>query len=411
MIRTLGKLLAPAVLLLPVAPAGQAGVDYRCSPDVSLRGFSDALDKVTYQGNPVAGLSALAPTGNDRALALVDNIGTTPARIYDITLRKPSVRGVTVLTRPDGTPYTGADFDGEGLVVEKGARTVLAGSEREPSIRRFRLADGKEVGSLPVPARFQVTPAGEAAVNQTFEALAATPDHRTLYAGMEGPLSGDVTGNRIIRYEGSRPVTQYAYRTDTGLGLVELLAPGGDTLIALERGFTAGVGNVVRLYQVSTLGAADVTSVASLQSLTDPRAWLGKTLLADIVNCPSAGATAKQPQPNPLLDNIEGAALGGTLPDGRRAVHLISDDNGSATQVTRLYSFAVQVRPEVSLTGRAILPATAWQPGPVSGTLLPPATVNGITPPFPGQPIPGFSAVIQGEGNRQIGRASCRERV
>ena len=405
----LGKLLAPAMLLLPVVPAQPAAVDYSCSPDVSLRSFSDALDKTTFDGTPVAGLSAIAPTGNDRALALVDNIGTTPARIYDITLKRPSVTGVTVLTRPDGTPYTGADFDGEGLVVERGGKNVLSTSEREPSIRRFRLSDGREIGSLPVPARFQVTPAGEAQVNQTFEALAASPDHKVLYAGMEGALSGDndPDSRRIIRYENERsfsPAAQYAYRTDPGLGLVELLSLGGDTLIALERGFTAGVGNTVRLYQVSTLGAPDVTNVASLSTLTDPRAWLGKQLLADIVNCPSAGATARQPQPNPLLDNIEGAALGRTLPDGRRIVHLISDDNGSATQITRLYTFAVRIKPEISLTGRAILSATAWQPGPVSGTLLPPTTVNGITPPFPGQPIPGFSAIIPRTADDRSGK-------
>ncbi|MFG1606712.1 esterase-like activity of phytase family protein [Actinoplanes sp. NPDC049265] len=401
----LGKLLAPALLLLPATPA-HAAVDYSCSPDVSLRGFSDALDKTTFSGTQVAGLSAISPTTRDHALALVDNIGSTPARVYDVTLKRPAVTGVTVLRRADGTAYTGSDFDGEGLVAENRGKTILASSEREPSIRRFRMSDGKEIASLPVPARFQVAPAGEAAVNQTFEALAAAPDRSVLYAGMEGPLSGDNDPNsrRIIKYVDQRPVAQLAYRADAGLGLVELLALGGDTLVSMERGFTAGVGNTVRLYQVSTLGAADVTDVASLSALTDPRAWAGKTLLADIVNCPSAGAPAKQPQPNPLLDNIEGAALGGTLADGRRIVHLISDDNGSATQITRLYTFAVRIRPDVTLKSRALLPATAWQPGPVSGTLLPPTTVNGVTPPFPGQPIPGFSAIIPRFADDRSGR-------
>jgi hypothetical protein len=50
----------------------------------------------------------------------------------------------------------------------------------------------------------------------------------------------------------------------------------------------------------------------------------------------------------------------------------------------------------VTLRARAILPALAFQPGPVSGTQLAPATVNGVTPPFAGQPIPGFSAIIRG---------------
>jgi hypothetical protein len=45
-----------------------------------------------------------------------------------------------------------------------------------------------------------------------------------------------------------------------------------------------------------------------------------------------------------------------------------------------------------TLLARAILPADAYQPGPPSGALVAPD--NGVVPPFPGQPIPGFSAVL-----------------
>jgi len=48
--------------------------------------------------------------------------------------------------------------------------------------------------------------------------------------------------------------------------------------------------------------------------------------------------------------------------------------------------------PPSRLLGRAILPADAYQPGPPSGAAVAPD--NGVTPPFPGQPIPGFSAVL-----------------
>jgi glycerophosphoryl diester phosphodiesterase len=48
---------------------------------------------------------------------------------------------------------------------------------------------------------------------------------------------------------------------------------------------------------------------------------------------------------------------------------------------------------EPMLLGRAILPSDAYQPGPPSGALVAPN--NGVTPPFPGQPIPGFSAVLE----------------
>ena len=47
---------------------------------------------------------------------------------------------------------------------------------------------------------------------------------------------------------------------------------------------------------------------------------------------------------------------------------------------------------EPTLLGRAILASDAYQPGPPSGAFIAPD--NGVTPPFPGQPIPGFSAVL-----------------
>src|SRR5829696_3625068 len=52
---------------------------------------------------------------------------------------------------------------------------------------------------------------------------------------------------------------------------------------------------------------------------------------------------------------------------------------------------AVDDRPP-TLLGRAILPSDAYQPGPPSGAFI--TSDNGVTPPFPGQPIPGFSAVL-----------------
>lgn len=311
--------------------------------------FSDDLDGAVFAGTQVAGLSALTASGPGRALALVDNIGTTPARFYDVRLPDPrtaAISRVTFLTRPDGTAYTGADFDGEGLALERGGRTILASSETEPSIRRFDRRSGRQLTSLPVPDRFRVSTAGgQAIVNQTFEGL--TLDGRTLYVGTEGPLSADGLSAgrpllRILRYVHDRPVAQLAYRADPGLGLAELAAVGDGTLLVLERGFTAGVGNTVRIYRVSVEHARDVAGVASLTTVPD-RVFLRKRLLVDIADCPPDGAAAKQPQPNPLLDNIEGMTLAGPLGHGRRLLRLISDNNNSATQTTRVYALAVRL--------------------------------------------------------------------
>jgi hypothetical protein len=74
---------------------------------------------------------------------------------------------------------------------------------------------------------------------------------------------------------------------------------------------------------------------------------LDKRLLADVVACPTLGATSRQPQTNPLLDNYEGMAVTGQV--GRRGqrvvgLSLISDDNFGAGQTTRVLNLAVAVR-------------------------------------------------------------------
>ena len=55
-----------------------------------------------------------------------------------------------------------------------------------------------------------------------------------------------------------------------------------------------------------------------------------------------------------------------------------------------------QRAPQVTLTGRAVLPVQTYAPGPPSGTLLPPGVVNGISFPLPSQPVQGFSSMVDG---------------
>ena len=72
-----------------------------------------------------------------------------------------------------------------------------------------------------------------------------------------------------------------------------------------------------------------------------------KRLLADLVTCPTLGATSEQPQTNPLLDNYEGLAVTGEVRRrGQRLVglSLISDDNFGAGQTTRVLNLAVALR-------------------------------------------------------------------
>src|SRR5262249_7767359 len=150
-------------------------------------------------------------------------------------------------------------------------------------------------------------------------------------------FTADLRGRlRILRYDVGAagdfaPVAQFAYLAERGQGLSDLVALDSSTLLALERGFVAGVGNTIRIYRVPLAGASDVTDRTSLN---DPAlAPLPKTLLVALASCPSGGARNPAQQPNPLLDNFEGLALGATLPDGRRTLLLVSDDNFGRDQV------------------------------------------------------------------------------
>lgn len=342
--RSLRTLLATVTASLAAATAlAAAGPSHAnepqrnaCSPAVSIDGFSDALDKTTYEGAFVGNFSALALDNDGSLLALSDR-----SALFSLDRRTLAPTGVVPLADDKG-----AALDSEGLVVDRDG-TRLITSETEPSVRRYG-RDGRLLGgSLPVPDALRVAPAGRATTNQTFEGLTLFPGGRTLLASMEGSLSGDTTG--IVRFQtwdrrhgqDFRLSAQYGYRADSGLGVVETAALADGRLLVLERGFTVGVGNTVRLYLADPRHATDTSGVENLTGQAGVR-LIKKTLLTDLVTCPSLGATARQPQPNPLLDNIEGMTITGWA-KGRLKVLLVSDDNQNAAQTTRFYSLRVRV--------------------------------------------------------------------
>jgi hypothetical protein len=348
--------LGPATSAL-ARPAGDAHVSRACPPAARAVSFSDSLDKLVRGGVQLGGLSSLAYDARSRAwVSSVDNHGTDPARLWFFpNLASPVVvRDPLVLRRPDGTPYDGTNSDNEGLAVLPDGDYVVS-SETEPSVRIYDRA-GLQVASLPVPARFAVTgstPAGQATSNATLEGLTISRSGREIIAAMEGALSGDVaasgdaTLHRFLVYDlgrqGSWQLTrQIAYRAEPGNRIPEVAAYGHDSLLVEEAAFDAATGNSVELYAVRhTAGAPDVSGVASLAT-APARDIVGKKLVASLVDCPTLGAPSRETQANPLLDNYEGMAVTSGGP-GRAGVSMISDDNFSATQFTRVLNLSVRL--------------------------------------------------------------------
>ncbi|WSQ09370.1 esterase-like activity of phytase family protein [Streptomyces sp. NBC_01231] len=334
LLATTSAALAAATCLTAAGPAN-AQENHACSATVSLDRFSDALDKTTYDNTFVGNLSALAVDKDGSLAALSDR-----SSLFDLDAKTLKPRATVPLTDENG-----AALDSEGLVIA-GDGTRLITSETEPSIRRYSRA-GRILDRLPVPASLQVAPAGRAVSNGTFEGLTLLPGGRTLLASMEYALSGDSSG--VVRFQtwerhrtGFELGAQYAYPVDAGLGVPEVRATPDGRLLVLERGFTSGVGNTVRLYLADPRHATDTSGVENLTGQAGVRP-IKKTLLADIAACPTLGATAKQPQPNPLLDNIEGMVVTGGRRKDRLNVLLVSDDNQNAAQTTRFYYLRVRI--------------------------------------------------------------------
>jgi hypothetical protein len=247
-------------------------------------------------------------------------------------------------------PLTGraaGPWDGEALVRTK-TGFIAVTDESAPTIERFDRS-GARTGGVPLPARYTE----RTLKNKGLESLALSPDERFLFTVNESALRDDGgpatkergTNLRILARElATSKDIEVAYRTERlgeggagDMGVADLAALDDHVLLVLERGFQPGYGNTARIFRVDLAGAPRVDGVASL---TDSTPVLPKTLVVDIGRLPAEGVTHPSAQPNPILDNYEGLAIGPALPDGRRLIFVTSDDNAQMSQVARVLVLA-----------------------------------------------------------------------
>ena len=359
----------PAFLLLAVATANALRASDEM-PD-SPAGGLEFLGEVTFptgfefSGTTVGGLSALTydPKQNLFYALSDDPARRGPARLYslridlgDASLDEGDVafHEVIPLLDTDGTPYAEYALDGEGLARTPNGFFVSSEGNISrgvmPFLREFT-GDGTFVRKVSIRRRFRPRKQGRKGLrhNLAFESLTLSPDRRRLYTanenalGQDGPTADLGVGSpvRIVRYNAGTgkseaeylywvdPVTQApaeadGFRTN---GLVELLSLGADRLLALERQYSAGVGNSVQIYLVD-LASAQPLGCRALRKNAESRRAAKKSLLFDL---DKLGLT---------LDNLEGMTFGPPLADGRRSLLLVSDNNFNNAQRTQFLAFA-----------------------------------------------------------------------
>jgi hypothetical protein len=354
-------------LLLLFAVALVAAAPTQAAPSTQLQFLGQQIfpTSTQFHGTQFGGLSSIT-YDKRRHVFYVLSDDQANVRFYTVRIgvgfAGPAVEILAVTTLRDaaGQPFATATVDPEGLTLTKDD-TLIVTSEGfanrliDPWLREFRL-DGSQIGELPLPAAFSPNAAGTRGVrlNLGFESAAVTPNGRFLFTGTEAALAQDGppatvgagSPARILRYtlQHRELDRQYVYWTDPIAeppvpatqfavnGLVELLPLNNQFLLSMERSFSVGApdtGNTIKLYEVSLHGADDVNGFDSLATLLDTIQPVEKTLLLnlDVLGIP--------------LDNVEGMTFGPKLPDGRRSLVLVSDNNFSPTAFTQFLLFAV----------------------------------------------------------------------
>ncbi|WP_414621491.1 phytase [Calothrix sp. CCY 0018] len=362
----------------------EANVDRKTVTGVEFLGEVTFPTGLQLDETQVGGISGLAYDANRGIYYGLsdDRSQINPARFYDISIDLSdgslddgdiSFDSVTTLLDENGQPFPQSSLDPEGIALTKN-NTLFIASEGDanqlinPFVNQFSL-QGKQLSELPIPAKFLLTQDQTSGIrnNLAFESLTITPNQRYLYTATENALFQDGAAadveqeslSRIIKYDltTEQPVGEFVYevgevpvapdsdedfRTN---GLVELLATDNNgTLLALERSFTAGKGNTVKLYEVQTQGALDVSSQNDLFNEAENQAFeidpaVDKRLLVDFADLGIAP------------DNLEGLALGPQLADGSQSLIVVSDNNFSDTQKTQFIALALDFK-----TTPAVLP-------------------------------------------------------
>ena len=338
------------------------------------------LPKQEFKGTRVGGLSGITyDRQRDRFYAISDDRSDfAPARFYTLKLaldsanaqmpriKQMAIENVTTITGEDGKPYPKGTIDPEGIALSP-LGTIFISSEGvthdgiPPFVREFDLKTGQWKRSLQIPKRYFPDAKGNQQTqgiqdNLGFEALTVTPggygntavEPFRLFTATEAALKQDAepseptqgAKNRLLHYmlEASRAllVSEHLYQLDPppndaiSHGLTELLAiDQGGHFLSLERSFSTS-GFQVKLFQLATGGATDISSIDSLKSPLRGTIAIPKKLLLDLT------------QLGVPLDNLEGLTIGPRLPDGSQSLLLVSDDNFRDEQVTQFLLFRLK---------------------------------------------------------------------
>lgn len=359
--------------------------------------------ELEVDGTLVGGLSGLTyDPACDLFYAVSDDRGSQgPVRLYTLRMGlgdPPSVEvlDAIVFRETGGELLRRGDFDFEGLGFDSAGALLIASEGAphrgvQPSVEIFGL-DGVWRGALGLPKKFLADAGGTRGVrnNLAFEGVAVGADGRLFLATenalhQDGPVAdlgiGSPARLLVLDPSSGRTVAEYLYLIDPAPdepvppnafrtnGVSEIVSIDENRLLVIERAFSAGVGNRVRLFLVDLRLADDIQGIEALADHPGTVRPLPKTLVADLDHL------GVEP------DNIEAAAFGPALADGRRLLVLAADNN---------------FQPSVQSTQVVLLAVSGVAPPAVQLPELRVAAIQGAghSSPYAGRCVRGVEGVV-----------------
>ena len=292
---------------------------------------------------------------------------------------KATLRETVLLTHRSGRPLIGSSaafangssanglrFDPEAIRAS-GRDSFFLSDEYGPSIIEFD-ARGKQIGELPIPARYGISkpaanpeeelpPANTSGrhPNKGMECLAISADGETLFGLMQGPLfqDGALDANnkrvgknlRLLEVHRRTGTTrEFVYQlehADNGCSEIEAIAPG--RFLVIERDGKPGTsGGFKHIYEIDLREATDISRVNSLPATGLPAGVraVTKRLFLDLLD-PKWGLVGEA-----FPAKIEGIAFGPRLKDGSRLLLISSDNDFKPEESSCLFAFAVSAERE-----------------------------------------------------------------
>jgi len=333
--------------------------------ELELYAQSSLAPKTELAGEVVGGLSGMF--WQDRKLTAVSDdrgkLGKPRFYQFDIKLTPEKVDFTIVKAQHfQGVPKDWIQ-DNEGIALLSGGDMVVStegDNNRKPRVnpRLFVTSSlGKYKYEIAVPEKFlpETTGLQKKGVenNRAFEGLTASPQGQSLYILNEYPIIADQSDDdqnfwlRLVEFKkgksGFKASAEYPYMltrspsSSVGVevfrGISEILFVGDGRFVTLERGVRltkTGIAYTGGLYFVETDGVKDVSNVQSLADGKNPA--VKKTKLVDF----------EELLKNQKTENYEALAWGPSLPDGRKSLLVLSDNNFSSKEKTTLLVFSVK---------------------------------------------------------------------